>query len=448
MRALLFSLFALILSIVLLVAGNSFLLTLLSTRMALQAIEPVVIGRVLLFYSVGFVLGTLYAVKVIERVGHIRAFAVFSALLGITTLLYPVSDDLVVWTVLRFLGGFTAAGVMIIIESWFSAVASNQNRATLFGIYQICFYLASACGQLLLGLGNPAGFLPFSFSAMLLIGALIPLALTRMQAPVIEAVERLSLRSVFQIAPEGLLGALVAGMLLGAFYAVGPVYVIDLGLHIDQVAFFMAATIVCAMLLAWPLGRLCDRYDRRRITVYLLLLAALFGALALLLAQSMQLLTLFSGLYVGLVAALYPVAVAVTNDRMPAHHIVPASATLLLSYGAGAAMGPLASTLLMQVAGASGFYLFAILVLLAFAGYVRVRIARTRDIPVADQEAFVTNLPEGTAIINELDPRNEDFHETPVTELFPDLETEANESEDEVVSSESEDRVASSQANK
>jgi MFS family permease len=183
---------------------------------------------------------------------------------------------------------------------------------------------------------------------------------------------------------------------------------------------------VFAMLLAWPMGYLCDRFDRRRITVLIALGAALTAGLAMLLAtNSMQALTLLSGFYVGLVAALYPVSVAVTNDRMPVHHIVPASATLLLSYGLGSALGPLLSTSLMQWLGSSGFYITSILVLLCFVTYLRIRIAHTRDIPVEEQEAFVTNLPEGTAVINELDPRNTDFTEVPVSELFPDLAEQA-----------------------
>ena len=77
------SLSALIMSIVLLVSGNAFLMTLLGIRLSIELVSPDVIGWVLVCYSIGFVLGTLYVHKIIGRVGHIRAFAVFAAMAAV-----------------------------------------------------------------------------------------------------------------------------------------------------------------------------------------------------------------------------------------------------------------------------------------------------------------------------------------------------------------------------
>ena len=84
------SLSALIMSIVLLVSGNAFLMTLLGIRLSIEQVSPDVIGWVLVCYSIGFVLGTLYVHKIIGRVGHIRAFAVFAAIAAVAALLYPI----------------------------------------------------------------------------------------------------------------------------------------------------------------------------------------------------------------------------------------------------------------------------------------------------------------------------------------------------------------------
>jgi MFS family permease len=422
MRVLLYSMIALLMAIMLLVSGNAFLMTLLSARLTLNEVEPIRIGQVLFFYSLGFVVGTLYASRIIERVGHIRAFAVFSALLGMATLLYPVSDNLFFWALLRFMGGLTLAGAMIIVESWLSAVASASNRGTVFAIYQVCFYLAAALGQLFLVLGKPRGYLPFSYAAILLIAALIPLALSRMQAPTIELIERMPLRRVIQVSPEGFGVALMSGMLLGAFYSVAPVYALQIGLDLESVSWFMAFSISCAMVMAWPLGRVCDRFDRRRVmlvSILIVTLLAVFNALAG--YRLFPLALLGGGLYLGFAAYLYAVAVAVTHDRMEQHQIVSASATLLMAYGIGSCLGPLVSTLAMQWAGHAGFYLSTLGFLILCAILLQLRIRWTRDIPVHEQEAFVISLPEGTQIINELDPRNEEFHDVPVAEIYPNL---------------------------
>ncbi len=54
--------------------------------------------------------GTLYVHKIIGRVGHIRAFAVFAAMAAIVSLMYPMAVSTLFWAVLRVLSGFSVAG--------------------------------------------------------------------------------------------------------------------------------------------------------------------------------------------------------------------------------------------------------------------------------------------------------------------------------------------------
>lgn len=411
MTRLVTSLSALLISIILLVSGNAFLMTLLGLRMTIEQFSTSVIGLVLVCYSVGFVLGTLTANRAVESVGHIRAFAAFSAILACTTLMYAFAVEPLFWGFLRIVGGFSMAGLLLVMESWFSATATNTNRGTLFAIYQIVFFLSSAGGQLLINLGDPATFLPFSLAAVLLTMALVPLSLTRMKAPHIEVVERISFGRIFKTAPTGLIGAMVSGILASSFYAMGPVFASQIGMPVSQLAAFMASAIVAAMLLAWPIGMLCDRFDRRRI----LFVAALIGCAAALstayLGQLNYVVLIVSvGLFVGLAASLYPIAVAITNDRMDKHQIVAASGSLLLSYGIGSVIGPILGSNMMELLGPGGLFIgnAGVLVLLALLTWYR--IGHSEDVPVEEQIHFVPTSAETSGVISELDPRNEEFH--------------------------------------
>ncbi|TNE94290.1 MAG: MFS transporter, partial [Gammaproteobacteria bacterium] len=133
------SLSALIASIVLLVSGNAFLMTLLGIRLSIEGVSPDTIGWILVCYSIGFVLGTLSVHRIIGRVGHIRAFAAFAAVSAVAALLYPMAISEVFWSVLRVLSGFSIAGVLVVIESWFSSRATNTNRGALFAVYTLVF---------------------------------------------------------------------------------------------------------------------------------------------------------------------------------------------------------------------------------------------------------------------------------------------------------------------
>ena len=70
------SLFALLLSVFLLVMGNGLHGTLLPVRARLEGFSFTQIGLLGTVYFVGFLLGCLLSGRVIRQVGHIRTFAV------------------------------------------------------------------------------------------------------------------------------------------------------------------------------------------------------------------------------------------------------------------------------------------------------------------------------------------------------------------------------------
>lgn len=403
---------SLITSIILLISGNAFLMTLLGLRLSIEEFSAGVIGWILVLYSFGFVAGTLWAGRIIEKVGHIRAFAVFAAILAASILVYPMAVEAGLWGVLRALGGFVMAGLMIVMESWFSSKADNRNRATLFAVYQLVFFLSTAGGQVLIRVSDPAGFIPFSLAAILIGLALVPLSLTRELSPTITKGERMSLRKLYKASPQGAVGALVAGLLISAFYAMGPVFANGIGLDVNQLSNFMAAAIIAAMILAWPVGILCDRFDRYKVMLIASSVAAVCSLVAALVGNfSMLLLVLFVGLYMGITATLYPIAVAITNDLMESDQITATSTALLLSYGVGSCIGAPLSAGFMEVLGPRGLFVSNALVLGGLILFML--LGPSRKLPaVSEQQHFITLAPEAALGLAELDPRYTEFEES------------------------------------
>lgn len=408
------SLLALVMSITLLTAGNSLLSTLLSVRLSMEGYSPGVIGPILVLYSFGFVAGSLYCDRVIRRVGHIRAFAVFAALAGVAALLYPMLVSGYAWAVLRAMTGFCMAGLLVVIESWISTRATNANRGTLFAVYQVTFYLASAAGQGLMAVSNPSAYQAFSLIAIIICLSLIPLSLTHLEAPQLDTAERLSFRSLYRISPIGLIGAFSGGLLLSAFAYLGPVYARLVGLSIPKLSLFMALSVFSAMLFAWPAGRLSDGFGRRRMLLGVATVTGLSSLVAAMVGTSyMPALFAFMSVSMGLAAALYPISVAVMNDYLHNEQIVAASAGLLLSYGLGTCVGPLGGSLAMHLFGPPGLFLFnagSMLLLLIYGVY---RVQSSEDVPVEEQEEYVPAPAMATPVIVEIDPRNVEFEVVP-----------------------------------
>lgn len=420
MHLLVISLLSLFVSLALLIVGNSFLITLLGLRFSLLGIEPSIIGVVMVCYSAGFAVGSLYADRVVRRVGHIRAFAVFAALAAMASLIYPMTYNVWHWGILRGLGGLSIAALFVTIESWFSAVATNANRSKIFSVYQIAAYLASASGQLLVGLGNPIHYALFSLAALFIVAAIIPLSLSRMQSPEIsESTQRMSLLTLVRLAPIGVTAAFGSGILLGSFFSLVPLFASQTGLETAQISYYMFGAIFTAMLFAWPIGWICDRFHRSSVLMTIAVLAGIasLGNMFLVDFDFVPRLVVLC-LYMGLASTVYSIAVAITNDMMDSSQIMAASSGLLLSYGLGSVAGPLLSSSLMELLGPASLFQLQALVLALLAGFTLYRRRQVAPMPVAAQEHYIPSIPE-SPVIPDIDPRHDGFVETPLTDLFP-----------------------------
>lgn len=404
---------ALFASMALLIAGNGLLWTLLSVRMEIEAFSATAISGVLAIYAVGFIAGSLWLDRVIHRVGHVRSFAAFAALYSACILAFPLYVAPASWIVLRLLTGFCIAGLTLVTESWLNGRATVENRGRLLAAYMVVYYLAAACGQLLLRIEDPSRLLLFSLAGILTMLAVIPLALTRESAPEILPAPRMKVAELFRHAPLGVAAAFTSGVATSAFSGAGPIYALRIGLEAETVAIFMAVPVVASMLVQAPVGWISDRLPRKSVlavTTLLALGAALATPLAAALSLWLQVATI--ALHVALVSALYPLSQSITHDTLDAHHVIPASATLLLAYGLGTVIGPLAAPSAMAAFGPSGLFLF-IAAGLGFLVALLVALQRQqRSVPVAEQlQGVVAALPAASPLVTELDPRAdpEDF---------------------------------------
>ena len=113
--------------------ANGFFGTLVSLRVAVEAFD--VPGLVLSAYFAGFTLGSFGCSKLIERIGHIRAYAAFAGLVAAATAVLPLLVGSLAWVVLRAIVGFGCAGVFVTTESWLSAKALPSERGRVFYLY-------------------------------------------------------------------------------------------------------------------------------------------------------------------------------------------------------------------------------------------------------------------------------------------------------------------------
>ena len=104
------SVFAPILSLVLVILGNTFFATYLSIFMSLNGETNHMIGLVTSAFFAGFVVGAIWIEKVIIRVGHIRSFSIFASLLTVFIMFHELIHVVELWAVFRFFLGCVCGG--------------------------------------------------------------------------------------------------------------------------------------------------------------------------------------------------------------------------------------------------------------------------------------------------------------------------------------------------
>src|SRR5260221_11212182 len=122
-RATLPTLLALLLGFGLMQMGNTLQGTLLSIRGGIEGFLPAQIGAVGASFWVGIVIGSLLCGKLIQGVGHIRAFLVLGAIASTAPLLHLLVMDPIAWVVVRVWTAFCFAGLFIAAESWLNNAA-------------------------------------------------------------------------------------------------------------------------------------------------------------------------------------------------------------------------------------------------------------------------------------------------------------------------------------
>ena len=394
MLALLRSTWPLLLGIMLLMAGNGLQSSLLGLRGSIEGFSSTVMGGLMSGYYIGFLLSSLLTPRRVRSVGHIRVFAALAALAATAVIMASLFVVPVVWLASRIVTGFCYSGLYVVAESWINDRTSNETRGRLFSIYMLTQYAGLIGGQAMLNLFSPAGFELFSLVAVMISIAVVPVLLTATQTPPVVTPRHVGVRQLYRISPLGTVGTLLIGMAQSAFFSMGAVFGHRIGLSTQQVSIFLIAAILGGATLQWPLGRLSDKFDRRRLlTAAALASAALAVAAMIASTHAFGILILAAFLCAGTSMPLYSLCVAHTNDFLKPEQMVGASGTLMLLYGIGAIGGPFTNGALMSWIGPRGYWAYLAAGYLLLGLFALYRMSR-RAAPPPQEQAPLAPMPE------------------------------------------------------
>jgi len=401
-----------------LITAHGFQGNLLQVRSVIEDFSIVSTGIIMSGYYLGYFVGANMIPNLVSKVGHIRVFAAFASMASLSILIHAIFVNPYIWTLGRFLTGFSLIGVYIVVESWLNDRATNRNRGSVLSIYMFITFIGMGVGTLLLNFNKPNQYEPFILISLLFSIALIPILLTKRSAPKFKKISFIKVKQLYKISPLGTVSMFCTGLIHSAIFGVGAVYAAIMNFSIFEISLFLFIITISGALFQWPIGHLSDRLDRRLIIIGSTFIAVVFCFLSVLAVGGspdvMSLLSLFGGinktlfyifiaLYAGVALPLFSLNLAYVNDFIPKEKFVAAGAGLQIIFGLGAMGGPFLCSVFMSKFGSNGFFIFLAMfhTIIGIFGLYRMRQRVYEDNP----DSTFTPLPRNiTPLGIELDP--------------------------------------------
>jgi MFS family permease len=361
-------------------------------------------------WAAGFVVSCLVSPRIIGRVGHVRAFAVFASLGAIVALLSGLIVDALPWLLMRFVSGFVMAGAFMVMESWLNDKSTNENRGLVFGLYLMVTYAGITLGQMSVAVGSFLGPTLFTVSGIVYCLALLPTSLSTASLPKPPEEVSLDIRAIWKNSPVAAVACFLIGIANGCFGTLGAVYGSQIGMSSGTVAAMMSVAVLAGAFIQIPVGRLSDLTDRRYVLAGAAAGASVAGFVLLALKPTSGLVVLpLVAVYGALAYALYSVAVAHANDHAGPGDFVKLSGGLLLLYGVGTIIGPLLGARAMDLFGPAGLFVVSSVAQAGIGIYAILRSFKRAPVPIGLRSLF-RSTPSERALTPEavrLDPRSD-----------------------------------------
>ena len=390
--------------------------SLLGVRAVKEEFSLTATGFMMSGYFIGYFIGAKIIPQIISRVGHIRVFAAFASVASLVVLIHAVYVSPFVWFLLRALTGISLVSIYTVAESWLNDRASNKNRGSVLSVYMVILYGSMGLGMFLLNFSDPLNFEPFILISVITSIALIPILLTKRKAPTFKKISTMSLQEAFISSPFGMVSSFFYGTIQSALFTLLAVYATTMNFSIFQISLVTFMLAVSGAISQWPIGKLSDMFDRRKVIIIVTFAAAFFAFCAILSSRQMylpgDLATSKFWFYIFLILfsfcslPMFSLILAHTNDFIPKEKFVAAGASLQFTFGMGAIGGPFLCSIFMGIVGPNGFFIF-LLFFHSLIGVYGIYRSRVRPVVENPDSQFVAMPQSITPAGIELNPSTE-----------------------------------------
>jgi len=345
-----------LLTVAVMAFGMSFVFPLIPLVIQDVGASPSTIGQITSVFFISFTLVTLPLGKLIEKFKPKRLIILGLFIYGasIFSMIFPTKA----WWFyfIRIAQGFGSACLFVPTESAINVLSSPERRGSNMGLYAMVYALGMA-------LGPPIGawlyainkLIPFLFCFIISLISIAVMWVGFEDTPISKENKYIGLKKFLGVIKIPLLAALCYAIVEVSIIGFLSLYLKELHIMSTALGFIFTFFGIGGIISPYPAGKAADRFGK-------LNLLCILGVLLVVVTLSFNFIKSYFGIAslifgVGIVAGgLYPIALSLIADLIPADKMGSGNAAFSLSFGVGCVFGPLATGWVMDLMGISHLF--------------------------------------------------------------------------------------------
>jgi len=358
--------------LVVVVAGMSqgLLLPLLSIMLEGSGVSSDVNGINSAAMYIGIFCTMFFIEKPVMRFGYKKVILAGITLVTLASILFPFTESLAVWFVLRLLVGVGDSALHYTTQLWIISSSPANGRGRYISFYGMAYGLGFSLGPLGINLLPLGRAVPFLVTSLFFVSVL--LLLLRMSNEIPErtkkgAANEKRFLATYRIAWFVLIPGLLYGLMEASMNSSFPLYGLRMDLNQQWISLLLLSFGVGALILQLPLGIWSDKIGRKPV----LIVCGLVGSLAFFAVpaagSNVALLFVLIVIAGGVVGSFYTLGLAYAADILPRAKLPAANVIASIHFSIGSIMGPTLGGYGMHYISVHSIFLFLGTAFLLFA---------------------------------------------------------------------------------
>lgn len=335
----------------------------ISTLMKQNNINDIIIGANSTLYFFIIAIGTPLVAKILRKIGLRKTMMLGFLLMGISAVLFPLTNQLSAWFLIRGIMGFACCLYLISGQTALNYFCNDKNRGIVNGLDDVSFSFGFGIGPVIgAAFYNVAPEMTFLlgsgliFSGILVVYWGLPEKQIKFKNPRFGIIKKLKLP---------LQGSFAYGFSVATLVSLYPLYLLEQNYGVERIGFIFGLFILGGLISTVPVTYLADRVGKIKVLIASVVVVIL-SVIGLSLIESSHIIPFLAFISGMGMSPVFPLSLALIGSKVSIEELSSASAVFTSINSAGSTAGPILSAIVMTLLGTRYIFVLMLVIFTVF----------------------------------------------------------------------------------